>query len=134
MLRIPILLDDPAFTYAINIDGSSYRLTFTYNERTNDWHLDIAEENGTAILSGIRLVTDWRLLGRSRDQRLPPGMLLCLSLDPNDNSAPRLEDLGRRVRLVYYDEEDLANIDTAEIPPVPGSFEDIFGPAGPLVT
>lgn len=134
MQRLPIFLDDPAFTYVLQLDGSAYRWGFTWNERTRGWSMDIAEENGTAILSGIRLVCNWHLFGRSQDTRLPPGMLSCMSLDPDDDSDPQLEDLGRRVRLVYFDEDDLANIDTVGLPEVPGSWESVFGPDGPIVS
>lgn len=134
MQRLPMFLDDPAYTYVCAIDGSSYRLSFTWNERTKGWSLDIAEENGLPIISGIRLVCNWHLLGRSQDTRLPPGMLSCMSLDPDDDSDPQLEDLGRRVRLVYFDANDLTNIDTVELPTVPGSWQDVFGADGPVVT
>ena len=134
MQRIPVIRDNPAYTYAIALDGLSFRFTFTFNGRSNDWHLDIAEENGTVIVSGIRLVVNWNLLGRKQDDRLPPGMLMLMSLDPDDNSAPALAELGRRCSLVYYTEDDLDAIDTTPLPAVPGSWTDIFGASGPVVT
>ena len=100
MFRIPVFEQNPAYEYSIQLEGVSYRLTFTWNERTKAWYLDIADDNGTEIVSGKRIIHTWPLFGRYALDTLPPGSFFALVLDDSDLD-PLFEDLGTRVSLTY---------------------------------
>lgn len=103
--RVPVFLDVSFYTYTAQLEGRTYRFVFSFNERSQSWYMDIADDNDLAIVQGQRLSNDFPL-ARSRDSRRPPGMFVCISLE-DDNSDPALADLGRRVKLLYFDEADI---------------------------
>ena len=105
--RVPVFLDTRYFTYTAQFEGESYRLVFGFNERTQSWYLDVADDNDIAIIQGIRVTVDYPLGGRVRDLRMPPGSFIGISLDASDNTDPLIPDLGRRYRMLYFDEDDL---------------------------
>lgn len=100
MLELPVVQGSASFTMTVELEGSLYRLTYSWMGRTASWYLDVATLAEDPILSGVRLVLNWPLWGRLRDDRLPPGHLFALSMA--DDSEPGQDDLGSRVRLVYY--------------------------------
>lgn len=104
--RVPVFLDTRYFTYQVQFEGESYRLVFGFNERTQSWYFDIADDNDIAIIQGIRLTNDYPIGGRVRDLRMPAGGFIEISLE-DDNSDPLLADLGRRCRLLYFDAADI---------------------------
>ncbi len=53
---IPIeLTDKPYFQKNAPIEGRSILLTFRWNERSKAYYVDIAEEDGETLISGVKL-------------------------------------------------------------------------------
>lgn len=108
----PIVLavpsDTPLWSQRTQLDGSDFILSFDYSGREDRFYLSIADSAGVAIVSGIKLVTNWPLLGKVSDTRRPKGELL--AFDPLDGvegavyGPPGFRDLGpgRRVKLLYF--------------------------------
>lgn len=50
------LKSDEAYTYKINLEGRSRKLTFKLNTRTNVYHFDMSNEDGTPLVAGIPML------------------------------------------------------------------------------
>lgn len=53
------LYNDLKYRYAISLEGQSWQLTFYWNERCSQWHMDIRMEDQTPILLGYALVPQY---------------------------------------------------------------------------
>ena len=113
MYRIPVFEQNTAYSYTIQLEGRSYRFTFTWNERTRFWYLDIDDDQDAPVLSGIRVVIEWPLTSRYRSAALPEGLLIAFELDASLDD-PAFEDLGTRVSLAYLDSSELEESPDAE--------------------
>ena len=96
--RIPTQQGIPFWVQRTTLDGRDYNLRFAWNQREERWYLDLADGDGTAILSGLKLVTNWPLLlAYHADPRVPPGELIVLTSQA-DTSPPGLRDMGAGLR------------------------------------
>lgn len=111
MRKIPTTSDQPHYTQVTTLDGRDYVLTFEYNFRDLSWYLDVADQDEVVIAAGLRLVVDWDLLQRCVDERRPPGILWCNDLS-GAGLDPGPDDLGTRVELLYFGEEEAAEVRT----------------------
>lgn len=101
-LRI-VTTPDPDTTQRVELDGVLYTVRLLWSGRGECWHLDLADSDGVAILSGLRLVTGFPLLYRFRHLAVPPGELYFF--DTRDmGGMPTLEEMGARYRLYYVDQ------------------------------
>jgi hypothetical protein len=102
MLKLPLFKDSPAVEMVISLEETSYQLTYTWNQRSASWYLDVATQEGVKILSGIRIQHRWSLWARYRAiATLPPGELVCISMT-DDNIDPSFASFGRDTILLYY--------------------------------
>lgn len=56
------LFDEPDYSYAIALEGESYILRFTYNERAQLYFLSLSSEDGTPIVQGVGLVPEYPIM------------------------------------------------------------------------
>lgn len=109
LLIIPTTTGQPYYRQKTKLEGREYILEFSYNQRVQRWCLTLYDEVGTALLRGIKLVTNWPLLRHYRsDTRLPPGELIAMATD-GSNEPPQLDELGegKRVELLYLESTGL---------------------------
>lgn len=101
--------EDPFYTTTTTLDGADYTFEFRYSQREICWYFSVSLTDGTALVSGVKVVCNRSLLSRFADVRLPPGRLIAFSTSP-DKSPPTLEELGqgKRVELVYVTAEEVA--------------------------
>jgi hypothetical protein len=93
-----------------NLDGEDFLLDFHYNSRDNHWYFSISKIDGTPVLSGLKVITNWYMFRTCGDIFLRPyGELIFLdnSVIPSD---PSLEDLGIRVNLIYVENSTLRDL------------------------
>ena len=102
---LPLDAAQPAYTVDVGFGGVLYRLALQVNTRGGYWTMGIYTTADEAIVEGIRIVTDWELLGQYSDSRLPPGRLFSVDLN-EDGSEPTVDDLGSRLLVVYDDGAD----------------------------
>lgn len=108
ILELPITQEGPWFSISTELDGAAFKLSFRWNERLEQWVLDVADGDGNPIVSGIRVVIDQPLLNRFRGiSGMPPGEIMAIDTE-NTGLDADLEDLGRRVALFYLSESELA--------------------------
>lgn len=107
-VEIPIASLNAVWSESVNLDGVVYRLTFTWNTRSSSWSMTIAENDGTPIVSGIKLLPQISLLQRHKDERLPPGVLYAFDVIDGDNAErPTKSELGAKLQLIYTTRAEL---------------------------
>lgn len=63
------LFDNPVYEYSVALEGVSYRLKFTYNDRCSCYFMDIKDADNNPLVLGVGLVptypicTDYRIQG-----------------------------------------------------------------------
>jgi hypothetical protein len=92
----------PHYDFSTTLEGRVYTLELRWNGRSEAWFLSLFATDGTALLSGRRVVLGAALLGRSSDARLPPGTLIAYDTSGENRDAGRM-DLGSRVQLLYVE-------------------------------
>lgn len=100
-LEIPIVADVPDFDFQVDLDGATYTIALAWNERDAAWYLTLQTAEEETILASRKVVIDLPLWSRFKDPRLPPGVLLAIDTTGAGLDAG-LDDLGRRVQLLYY--------------------------------
>lgn len=100
---LPIEPSVPVQTFACTLDGVQYRFRARWNVRTSAWYLDIAQDDGTAIRHGIKVVLASALGRRSVDPEFPAGFLYAVDTSGADVEAT-LDDIGveQRVQVVFF--------------------------------
>jgi hypothetical protein len=107
-VAIPILAF-PHFTERVTLDGTPYTLEFRWNEREASWRFSLATAEGDPIASGLKVLPSkvlslgWRIV----DPRRPPGVFAVVDTSGAD-SPPGLNDLGKRVQIIYFTAAELA--------------------------
>ena len=112
MIQIPTV-SDMFYTQITTLDGTDYLLEFRFNTRENCWYLIVSLADSTQLAGGIKLVSNFPLLQKYADSRMPPGELLVLA-PSSDASPPGRFDLGTglRCQLVYLTKAEVpAGID-----------------------
>lgn len=108
MIELPIRQEGPLFGFSTELDGVTYGLTFRWNDRVEQWCLDIEDGEGTLIVAGIRVVIDTPLLRRYQGRAsVPPGEMMAIDTGGTSKESD-LEALGRRVALFYVSANELA--------------------------
>ena len=102
LIECPTRKDLPAYKYVTTLDGTSYQLDFTFNDRMSKWFLSISDSQGNVIVDPVPIVATWPLFDRFKDARLPPGTLFAFD-SSGQNMDPGRFDLGDRVRLLYQE-------------------------------
>lgn len=114
--RIPTSLSLVSYTQRTALDGRDYLLTFRWNQRESKWYLDIRDQDAVDIVLGIKIVVNKPLLGTLvTGEARPPGDIIATDLTtvPDDGKVaydPGRNELGGRVVLLYFDEDEVAGL------------------------
>lgn len=100
-VTLPLRSDLPHFDFQCELDGSTYGFEFWWNSRSETWTMSIFDAEGVALVRGVRVVVGFPLASRSRDSGVPPGTFLAFDTS-GKSEDPGLEDLGKRVLLLYF--------------------------------
>lgn len=110
-VELPIASLNAIWSESVALDGVVYRLTFTWSTRSQAWYMTIAEDDGTAIVSGIKILPQISLLQRHKDERLPPGVLYAFDVIEGDNAErPTKSQLGNKLKLIYTTRAELEEL------------------------
>lgn len=91
--------DTPNWTQRTSLGGQDYVLSFAWSQRESVWRLQLADQDGSPIWSGV-LVVGLTLLRRVVDSRRPVGELVFLDTLAADEEAT-YSSLGTR-HVLYY--------------------------------
>jgi hypothetical protein len=106
MITIPVA-NTPNFTQITTLSGRDYVFTFHWNAREAAWYFDLADQDEVPIATSRKVTVGFPLITRCVDDRRPEGMLMAID-SSGQNGDPGLDDFGSRVKLVYFEPEDLA--------------------------
>ena len=98
------MFDDASFTESVTLGDNEYQLSFVWNTRGEFWSMDIADANGNALLSGVRLVISYPLNTQHPGTGLPPGVFFVNDPNPDtDQIEPGRHDFTseRNLELRY---------------------------------
>lgn len=107
------------YTQTTTLDGRAYVLHLLHNPRLDRWGLDVMDQGSDPIAMGRRVVCEYDLLKGVVDSRRPRGLLIARDYSAPDFSArilstdPGLNDLGNRVKLIYYEVAEIAEFEAA---------------------
>ena len=90
----------------VQLGDTFYTVVWHWNARASVWYFSLSDTDGSAIVSGVRVVLNADLLRGVSDARRPHGVLAVV--DPAGRTTePGLNDLGTRVKVVYIPREEL---------------------------
>lgn len=97
-------------TNTTTLGGTEYDFRYEYNDRTKLWTLVILS-NDVVVKAGITVMETQDLLGQYLLPDFDHGTVMCLRLQ-NDNKRVGRNNLGigKAYRLVYYTNQEIANI------------------------
>lgn len=106
MIRIPTSTESAWFSQTVQLAGTLLRMELHWNARAGFWVMNLATVDREPIVSGVRIVPDWDLVGRLADPRLPKGRLVAAD-QSGRGEPPGRDELGSRVILYFIPEEEL---------------------------
>lgn len=110
-VEIPIASLNAVWSESISLDQVVYRLTFRWNLRSQSWSMTISEDDGTPIVTGIKILPQISLLQRHKDERLPPGVLYAFDVIEGDEAErPTKSQLGNKLKLIYTTRAELESL------------------------
>jgi hypothetical protein len=102
-LEIPLALDTPLYEQRVTLDGIPFLFLVDYNGREDRWYLSLFTQDRVPLASGIKLVANQFILRRHRGREgFPPGDLMTADYSDQRGASPGFQELGRRVRLLYF--------------------------------
>lgn len=99
-IQIPLRSDLDAYEFTIDLDGRTYNFEIQWNSRTNYWTLTIKNDAQVEICGAMPLLVNSDLIGRFRNEFLPPGILTLFDTVGENHEANK-SDLGVRCVLLY---------------------------------
>jgi len=89
----------PKFQIETTLDDVTLVLQFLWNSREQYFFMNVYDEVQTLLVSGHKVVVDWTLLQRYRDDRLPPGKIWVVRADEDLDIT--IDNFGTSIVLVY---------------------------------
>lgn len=93
--------DDTQWREEIELDGTTFILTFMWNALNEYWSMNIFDQDLNPIALGIKVVTQWNLTEQIVQTGMPLGDILCQNIVGGFEKIERY-DMGRTNELVYY--------------------------------
>jgi hypothetical protein len=104
--EIPVVAGVAQQELQVPIEGRVYTLALRWAGRDARWYLDIFDEDRTPVYVGVAVVLNFPLAFRCASTLMWPGVLMATDTS-GENAEPGLDDLGERVKLIYYDAAEL---------------------------
>lgn len=106
VLQLPVRSDFKAYDFQIQLEGATYTLRFTFNERMEIWIMSIADSADVEILSSIPIFTNLPLIQQFTIDGLPPGEFIALD-ETGENRDAGFNDLGNDIKLFYSESNEV---------------------------
>lgn len=102
LTKLPVDSLRANYSFRASLDGTTFVLSFRYNERAGLWIVDIADDQENIIVSGLPILLGTLLTERFSYKNIPIGDLFVLNLEKENEEASR-DNLGTNA-LVLYEE------------------------------
>jgi hypothetical protein len=96
------------FDQLTQLEGFEYLLQFMWNDQDLGWYMNLGDQDGNQIASGVRLVCGVSLFRKFTDPRLPPGVFTVENFSGTDADIAAPSDLQGNFSLVYITSDDIA--------------------------
>lgn len=112
------MADSNDFVQSAVLDGTVYKLHFSWNSRASQWSVDIRNSSNEDIVRGIAIVPNFPLLHQYERNGVPMGELLAVI---NNQDADGSQVIGRddfvagKASIVYVPEVEVRVIMAASI-------------------
>lgn len=100
--KIPLLPETSDQKLTVTLGGNPYILRVLWNERFGYFSLSVNTSDDVPILTNIKMVKNYPLIGRYKNTLLPFGDIYFIQ-ESGTNARPLYEDLGVRCNLYYYE-------------------------------
>lgn len=88
----------------LSIDGKTYNLRFTYNEKFDFWSFGLLDENRNPIVAMTRLVPNFPIFHFYTSKDMPDGIFGCLS---DIDTVGRYAFVNKTAKFVYIPNAEL---------------------------
>lgn len=99
--KIPLFEQTTDQTLTVELEGNPYRMRILWNERFGYWSLSLYTVAGEPLVEGIKMVTNYDLTSRFKDERMPYGALYFVR-EKGPYKRPDYNDLAVTHSLYYY--------------------------------
>lgn len=100
--KIPLQPETTDQLVSVELDGNPYILRVLWNERFGYFTLSIMEANESPLLTNVKMVKNYPLIGRFKNELLPFGDLYFIQ-EKGSSARPGYSDLGVAFGLYYYE-------------------------------
>lgn len=101
--EIPLLPDTTDQLVDIELSGNPYTLRVLWNDKYGYFSLTVSEKNGDVIVENIKMVKNYPLLRKFKNDKLPAVGDLYFFDNKNKNERPIYESIGTNdYSLVWY--------------------------------
>lgn len=107
--KIPLLPETTDQTVSVEIDDTSYILRVLWNERFGYFALTVSTADDVPIVSNVKMVKNYPLVGKFKDPLLPFGDFFFVQ-ESGLIDRPSYDDLGVSFFLYYYEPDVAAAI------------------------
>jgi hypothetical protein len=107
--RLPLIPSNPDYQFSTELDGTVYVVQVRWNDRAESWFFSLLTSDEEPLISGSAIVLGSVIGIRSLDTRVPTGTFIVSDLS-GENREPGFNDLGSRVVMSYFTEQEIASI------------------------
>lgn len=100
MQLLPLEPSIPHYTFSTVISDNTYLFEVRWNARDAAWYMDVAEQDGAPIVTGVKVVLGANLARRANHKLFTLGAFVAMDTSRTGVDAT-LDDLGTRVQVVY---------------------------------
>ncbi|OAJ35360.1 phage baseplate plug family protein [Piscirickettsia salmonis] len=94
------------YTETVSLEGTAYIFTMRWNTRDETWRISIADTDGNAILSGLKLLPYSPLVQRYKLTNFITGELIGINT-ANQYEPPTRNNLGTDFKLFYLTQDEI---------------------------
>lgn len=117
--KIPLLEQTTDQRLTVELDSNPYILRVLWNERYGYFSLSVNTIDDEPILTNIKMVKNYNLTSRFKDDRLPFGGLYFVQ-EKGNGERPTYDDLSVKYNLYYYEpDEEVAAVQVLEQVAIP---------------
>lgn len=120
--KIPLLSETTDQLVSVELDGNPYILRVLWNERFGYFSLSVNAADDTPILTNVKMVKNYPLIGRFKNILLPAGDIYFVQ-EKGSADRPEYVDLAVNFNLYYYEADE---VPTAQLVRQPAP-EDMVG-------
>lgn len=100
--KIPLQAETTDQLVSVELDGNPYILRVLWNERFGYFSLSVNAADDTPILTNIKMVKNYPLIGRFKSDLLPAGGIYFVQ-EKGNAERPGYSDLAVNFGLYYYE-------------------------------